>query len=190
MIPASIVRALRDPAPVEGDFTPTTFCPAATKAWFAVHYLRFVSSDFPKHQFTDRFYRQLMHTFGHIAHFDKLGFWTEFFTTAAGKVEFLAQTVQWPCHGQPAHTWCDVERAIIRRLRQTDLLGIYRQKLRHDREAAERAEFARLKAKYDGEQPAVDRGVLRTVLAPSATLGARRTGARGGAAEQLALGLG
>lgn len=195
-IPAKMVRALREPAPTAADFTPTRFCPASTKAWFAVHYLRFVSSDFPRHQFTNRFYQQLMHTFGHIAHYDLAGFWSEFFTNLEGKVEFLRQTVQHPCHGQPDHTWCDVERAVIRRLRQVDLLGFYRDALHRRQDDAERAEFARLKAKFDGVQAPVTTDVLpagrmpRTGLATTHAVATRRPGARTDAEGQLALGLG
>jgi len=62
-LPPAIVRALREPAPTAADFRPTKFTPAETKAWFAWHFLRFVSTDFPEHQFTKRFYSQVMHTF-------------------------------------------------------------------------------------------------------------------------------
>ena len=93
-LPAWIVQALRYPEPTEADFTPTGFTPAKTKCWFTVHYLRFVSSDFPRHQFTQRFYSQLMHTCGHVAHYDLTGFWTEFFTSTANKIEFIDQTVR------------------------------------------------------------------------------------------------
>ena len=116
-MPASIVDALRHPAPREQDFSPTKFCPASTKAWFAVHYLRFASCDFPRHQFTLRFYRQLMHCHGHIAHYSISGFWTEFFTSTTGKIEFLEQTLAHPCYGAPDVTWSDVEREIIARLK-------------------------------------------------------------------------
>lgn len=189
-IPASMVRALRNPAPTAADFTPTCFCPASTKAWFAAHYLRFVSSDFPRHQFTNRFYQQLMHTFGHIAHYDLAGFWSEFFTGPEGKVEFLQQAVQHPCYGQPQHTWGDVERAIIHRLRQVDLLGFYRDALRQHRDSAERAELARLRAKFEGGQPPAIQEVPRAGVAVAPVPATRRTAARMEAAGQLALGLG
>lgn len=189
-IPATMVRVLRDPAPTGAEFTPTRFCPASSKAWFTTHYLRFVSSDFPRHQFTNRFYQQLMHTFGHIAHYDLMGFWTEYFTSLESKVEFLQQTVLHPCHGQPQHTWCDVERFLIRRLRQVDLLGFYRDALRQRQDDAERAELARLKAKYEGGPPPVGMEALRAGLAVAHLPASRRTAARRDAASQLALGLG
>ena len=163
----AIVRGLRDPVPDAKDFTPTKFRPAATKSWFVEHCTRFVSADFPRHQFTKRFYGQLMNCFGLTAHYDQLGFWTEYFTSSAGKVEFLQHVVSHPCYGDPCHTFSDAEREIIRRLRQTDVLGFYRQRLCAEQDAADRAELARLMAKYGRDVPAPDPGILRTVLVPA-----------------------
>lgn len=152
-LPAAMVRELRHPEPAAADFTPTRFCPAATKAWFAGHTLRFLSSDFPKHQFTGRFYNQLMHCWGHIAHYDLLGFWTEFFTSTRNKVEFLEGMLAWPGYGQPDHTWCDVERLVGRRVRDAGLLPFYRQRLADEERASERAELARLLAEHPPGTP-------------------------------------
>ena len=149
MIPAYIVAILRDPPPTTADFTPTKFTPSDTKLWFTTHFIRFASSDFPKHQFTHRFYRQVMHTFGFIAHYDLDGFWTEYFTSTAGKIEFLEQVISWPCHGDATHTFCHAEREIARRLKAADLVGLYRAQLKNEEHAHERAELARLKAKYE-----------------------------------------
>ena len=184
-LPARVVQALRYPEPTEADFTPTRFTPASTKCWFAVHYLRFVSSDFPRHQFTRRFYSQLMHTCGHIAHYSLMGFWTEFFTSTANKVEFLDQTIRHHCYGQPDHTWSDVERLVIQRLRAADLLALYQSRLRAECHAGERAELARLLAKYGDDKP--DPGILRTVLVPC---GNPATGRSSKAVSQLVLSLG
>ena len=184
-LPTRVVQALRYPEPTEADFTPTRFTPASTKCWFAVHYLRFVSSDFPRHQFTQRFYSQLMHTCGHIAHYSLMGFWTEFFTSTANKVEFLDQTIRHHCYGQPDHTWSDVERLVIQRLRAADLLALYQSRLRAECHAGERAELARLLAKYGDDKP--DPGILRTVLVPC---GSPATGRRSKAVSQLVLSLG
>ncbi len=160
-IPATMVRALRESGLTAADFKPTKFTPAETKSWFASHFLRFASSDFPKHHFTQRFYNQVMHTFGFIAHFDSTGYWTEYFTATAGKIEFIEQVVQNSCYGDPAYTFSDVEREIIRRLRQADLLGFYRGRSHDERDAADRTEFARLKARFEPSQ------VPASVPAPS-----------------------
>ena len=161
MIPARVAAMLRNPPPAAADFTATKFTPADTKVWFTTHFLRYVSSDFPQHQFTQRFYRQVMHTFGFIAHYELGGFWTEYFTSTAGKVEFLEQVVSWPCHGDATHTFCDAEREIARRLKAADLLGLYRARLKDEDHAHERAEVARLKAKYEARS-----GLIATNGAP------------------------
>jgi len=188
-IPSTIVTTLRTPAPTAADFVPTKFIPADSKAWFAVHFLRFTSADFPKHHFTQRFYSRVMNTFGMIAHYDRMGFWTEYFTSTAGKVEFIEQVIEWPCYGDPTSTFSDAEREIQRRLRQVDLLGLYRKLSRAERDTAERAEFARLKARFEPEDPtsAIDLSTAATVraIAHAATPGP--AGTRG--ANQLAFAL-
>ena len=93
-------------------FTPTKWDTAQDKVRFAQQFVRFVQSDFAAKHFTDRFYRRLSNTFGHIANYNRAGFWEEFFTTTADKVRFLEQTLQHPCYGDPAWTYSDVERAL------------------------------------------------------------------------------
>lgn len=189
-LPAAVVRALRDPTPDARDFTPTRFQPAENKSWFATHYLRFISSDCPRHQFTLRFYRQLMHCHGHIAHYDSGGFWTEFFASTAGKIEFLERTLAWPCYGQPNVTWSDVEREIITRLRRTNLLDIYRRRLSTDQDTADRAELTRLMAKFGGDTPPANPGIMRSVPVPMNRPAPTRASNRKDGNSQLTLGLG
>jgi rubrerythrin len=81
-------------------FTPTKWDTAQDKTWFAKQFVRFVQSDFAVKHFTDRFYRRLSNTFGHIAHYNRGGFWEEFFARTADKVRFLEQTLQYPCYGE------------------------------------------------------------------------------------------
>lgn len=130
-------------------FTPTKWDTAQDKAAFAKQFVRFVESDFGAQHFTEMFYRRLSNTFGHIAHYDRGGFWAEFFTTTADKVRFLEQTLEWPCYGDPAWTYCDVERAVQEWLRAEAVLDQYRQRLAEETEAAERVELARLRRKYE-----------------------------------------
>jgi len=85
-LPQAIVRALRDPVPNAKDFTPTKFQPADSKALFVGHCVKFISADFPRHQFTRRFYGQLVHCFAFIAMYDQDGFWTEYFATQGHSV--------------------------------------------------------------------------------------------------------
>ena len=129
-------------------FTPTQWSTAQDKAAFAKQFVRLVQSDFAAKHFTDKFYRRLSNTFGHIAHYNRAGFWDTFFTTTADKVGFLEQTVQYPCYGDPVWTYSDVERAIRVWLEAEGMLARYRQRLAKDTVVAERAEWSRLQQKY------------------------------------------
>jgi hypothetical protein len=130
-------------------FSPTTWEPAKKKAQFAKQLIRFIEADFPRRQFTQALYHRLALTFGHIAHVNRHLLYDAFFTTTEGKVRFLCQIRQWPCYGDPAFTYSDVERALQSWLLQSDILARYEERLAQDAEAAERAELARLKAKYE-----------------------------------------
>jgi hypothetical protein len=145
----TIPHALRTPPFRDSEFTPTECSTSADKAWFANHLLHFIAEDFPPTLFTKRFYNRLSMTFGHIAHYNMHGFWGVFFEDLRGKIHFLEQTAAWPCHGDPAFTYCDVERAIARRIAATGLIQRYRAALAEELEQRERQQFDRLKAKYE-----------------------------------------
>lgn len=129
-------------------FTATKWDDADTKARFARQFVRFVESDFSERQFTQVFYKRLSLTFGHIAHFNRHGFYETFFASTEGKVRFLRQTLRHPCWGDPSYTYSDVERALQSWLRQNGVLDRHERRLAEEQEAAERAELARLRAKY------------------------------------------
>jgi hypothetical protein len=129
-------------------FTPTKWETAQDKARFANQFARFVRSDFAVEHFSDRFYRRLSMTFGNIAHYNRDGFWSDFFAATADKVRFLEQTLQHPCYGDPAWTYSDVERALQEWLQSEGTLDRYRQKLAEEAEAVDRVQLARLQAKY------------------------------------------
>jgi hypothetical protein len=131
------------------EFTPTKWDDGQTKANFARQFVKFLESDFDQRQFSQAFYRRLSMTFGHIAHFNRQGFVETFFTTTTDKVRFLRMTLAHPCFGDPAFTYSDVERALQCWLRETGILARYEQRLADETEAAERAQLARLKAKYE-----------------------------------------
>jgi hypothetical protein len=131
------------------EFTPTKWDDRQTKATFARHFVKFVESGFDQRLFSQAFYRRLSMTFGHIAHFNRQGFFETFFTTTADKVRFLRMTLAHPCFGDPAFTYSDVECALQTWLRESGTLGRYEQRLADEMEAGERAELARLKAKYE-----------------------------------------
>jgi hypothetical protein len=129
-------------------FTPTQWNTAQEKATFAKQFVRFIQSDFAAKHFTDKFYRRLSNTFGHIANYNRGGFWDTFFTSTADKMLFLEQTLQHPCYGDPAWTYSDVERSLQAWLQGDNTLNRYRQRFAEETETMERAELARLQKKY------------------------------------------
>jgi hypothetical protein len=70
--------------------------------------------------------------------------------TSPAKPTFSNKTVAWPCHGDPAFTYCDVERAVARRIAATVLIERYRAAHADEIEGHELRQLDRLKAKYEG----------------------------------------
>jgi hypothetical protein len=61
--------ALARPLFTDADFTATKWDSAGEKAAFANALCRFMSADFKESVFTQKLYRRLALTFGHIAHY-------------------------------------------------------------------------------------------------------------------------
>jgi len=106
----------------DGQFTPTEHSTSADKAKFGNALVAFIESDFDKKKFTKVFYRRLSMTFGHIAHYNIHGFWSEWFETLPDRVKFLVNLTEWGCYGTPEYTFCDVERAVQEWLRSSPIL--------------------------------------------------------------------
>jgi hypothetical protein len=153
--------ALVRPAFEAAPFKPTKFYTAEDKAAFANTLCRFMASGFDQKLFTEKLYRRLAMSFGHIAHYNRFGFIAEFFENRRGQVAFLEQMVGWvPC-GDPAYTFFDVERAVQGRLRACKLLDAYRALRTAEIEGAERELLRRLQTKYqDGRRPLTAAPVL------------------------------
>jgi hypothetical protein len=148
--------ALLRPAFDAAEFIATKWDGPADKAAFANTLCRFMAADFKQSLWTKTLYRRLSLTFGHIAHTDSSGFYGTFFENLQGKVEFLEQTSSYGCYSDPEYTYCDVERAVIKRLTACHLLGAYRAMRAAEREGAEREMLRRLQQKYDsGTAPQV-----------------------------------
>ena len=156
MLSAALTRALIKPAFAAADFVPTQWDSAEQKAKFANALMRFVADDFPRSKFHESFYRRLSNTFGHIAHYDSAGFYEHFFLRAKDKLEFLEQCAEWPCFGDPAYTYSDVERAVSARLRKSQIIAIMSSQIAVERRRKEVALLAELKARYEpvAEEPA------------------------------------
>lgn len=151
MIPAAVARALKVPLLAADEFTATKFHTADDKAWFGNAFLKFLADDCPQGAFTKRLYNRLSNSFGHIAHYDRGGFYEHFFLDLAGKIDFLRQTLQWPCYGHPEHTFSDVELALQARLSTAKLLPLLTARRDADIARRERELLARLKTKYEPE---------------------------------------
>lgn len=93
-------------------FTPTQFSTAADKEKFLKHFHRFVCSGYKWTLFHKWFYVRLSLTFGHIAHYNRAGFYATFFTDAERLEDFWRVTMQYPCYGDPDYTYSDVEKVI------------------------------------------------------------------------------
>jgi hypothetical protein len=142
--------ALTRPPFTDADFTATKWDGAAEKAAFANALCRFISADFRESLFTQKLYRRLALSFGQIAHFNRGCFYNHFFRDLQGEVAFLEETLAWvPC-GEPSHTFNDVERAVLARLRKSNLLAAYRALRAAEIEGAERALLAKLREKHEG----------------------------------------
>ena len=156
MLSAALTRALTTPAFVAADFVPTQWDTAEQKAKFANALLTFVAQDFPRSKFHESFYRRLSNTFGHIACYNRDGFYERFFLTAKDKLEFLEQCAEWPCFGDPVYTYSDVERAVGERLRKSQVAAILSSQITVERRRRELALLSELKARYEpaAEAPA------------------------------------
>ena len=92
--------------------TPTKFSTVADKEKFLKHFQRFVKSGYNKNLFYKWFYTRLSMTFGHIAHYNRHGFYGTFFESREGIDRFWCLTMSYGCYGDPAYTFCDVEKEI------------------------------------------------------------------------------
>jgi len=111
--------------------------------------LTFIAQDFPRSKFHESFYRRLSNTFGHIACFNRDGFYQRFFLTAEDKCAFLEQCVTWPCYGDPTFTYSDVERAVAERLRKSQVVAILSSQITVERRRRELALLSALKSRYE-----------------------------------------
>ena len=149
MLSAALTRVLTTPAFIAADFVLTHWDSAERKAKFANTLMRFIADDFPRSKFHNAFYQRLSNTFGHIAHYDLVGFYEHFFLTAEDKLEFLEQCVTWPCHGDPTTTHSDVERAVVARLTQSQIVTCLSSQIAVERRRKELAPLSELKARYE-----------------------------------------
>jgi hypothetical protein len=118
-------------------FIGTKWSSAEAKANFGNHFLCFVKSDFARNLFTKTFYKRLSLCFSHIAHYNVHGFYAAWFSTLSDQLRFLRHTCQFPCYGDPAYTFSDVEREIQREVRRRNYVEIYSIRVAEEQRSAE-----------------------------------------------------
>lgn len=141
-------RKLTKPVFTADQFTPTRWSSAADKAKFANHFVRFVANDFPAGIFYRDFYTRLSNCFGHIAHYDRGGFYSVWFTSTERKLAFVQRVLDFTCYGSPEYTFCDVEKVLRAWLRENELHLHLAVERGHEVMVAEKAQLAHLQAKY------------------------------------------
>jgi len=105
------------------EFTATRFNTAEDKARFVNALLAFVDAGFPEAKFTKTVYDGLyLHCFGHIAHYDRGGFYGEWFATDEERRRWMEYAVAGGAYGtlsygDPSVTWCDVEKVVQEEMR-------------------------------------------------------------------------
>jgi len=111
-------------------FTPTSCYTAQDKADFANWFVSFCKAGFPEKMFTERFYDMLRNCFHHIAHFNRMGFYGEWFSDEGKKLAFLKHTAECQLYGSdPEYTFIDVERVLQQWVRESGLIEVYERKV-------------------------------------------------------------
>jgi hypothetical protein len=93
-------------------------------------------------------------TFGHIAHYDRGGFYDTWFTRSRHKAAFIEKILRWPCHGDPEYTFSDVEQAVQRAVRDRNYLVRFELRARDELRMAELKDLERLEANHRNEKQA------------------------------------
>ena len=134
-------------------FTPTEWATAEEKAAFATKLARFIEGGCLPEKLTQVMYTRLHQMFGFIANYNIHGFRNAHLETTFTRLWFvktMAEKRYIGGGGDPHWTWSDVERAIETWCRETGQVARFQALHDAEVEARERAELARLQAKYGG----------------------------------------
>jgi hypothetical protein len=86
----------------------------------------FVESDFDQSKFTKFLYTNLSSMYGHIAHYDLMGFYQVWFSDDDSRLRWLEFVYDTKVYGSPAYTRSDVEIAFQDWLKgNTDIIKTY-----------------------------------------------------------------
>lgn len=122
---------------------------AKHKAKFALALARFVISGFDAAKFTPSLYNTLNGCFGHIAHYNRGGFYHTWFADNEQRLSWLLYISTWRTYGDPKFTYTDVEAEFKDWLINSGIIEVYQKRVAAAQEASERATLAALKAKYE-----------------------------------------
>lgn len=132
-------------------FMPTQWDTSQDKCDFADKLSRFIERGFPSTMWTKSLYHRLSNMFGHIAHYDKQGFWDTWFADTPLQAQFLENMLEHTAYGDPTWTWSDVEQALQRWLQATELAQKLQVKAMEERKEIEMILLRTLAAKYNME---------------------------------------
>lgn len=96
------------------EYTPTELHTAEDKAKWEKKFKNFILKGCKDTMFNKPIYSRLSMMFGHIAHYNKVGFYSEWFSTPARRLAWLRYIARKEIFGSPTHTWSDVEKSIQR----------------------------------------------------------------------------
>lgn len=102
-------------------FTPTEHTTAQEKAEWANRLGTFILGGFQAGNFTNLIYTRLSQCFGHIAHFNREGFYGVWFASPAKQAEFIKYTLDYKVVGQAKYTFSDVCIAFQEWLREQNV---------------------------------------------------------------------
>jgi hypothetical protein len=109
------------------EFTATKFATAEEKAKIANKLTRFILGGFNQSSFSQAMYTRLSNMFGHIAHYNIHGFYETWFSGSKERfkwAEYVLAGGAYGCVGSPAHTWSDVEKALMAWMRDNRIVKL------------------------------------------------------------------
>lgn len=139
---------------------PSQFSTAEEKAKFLNDLANFVKSGFLYTKFSKKLYTRLSMCFGHIAHYNKDGFYHTWFDTERGRFEWIQHIAKHTCYGSPEYTYSDAERKFIQWLQGPEGETIISQ-IKTNMRDEEIASAHRMKK--SAEQTLLNYGVQRTL---------------------------
>ena len=149
------------------EFVPTKLSSAADKVEFGNALLHFLDANCPQALFTKKLYNRLSMTFGHIAHYDRAGFYDTWFIRARHKAAFIEKILRWPCHGDPEYTFSDVEQAVQQVVRDRNYLARFELGAADELRTAELKDLERLEAKYRNQRQSDSAAIKSEPPAPA-----------------------